>query len=197
MRQRDLSVADYTSKIKDICDSLASIDVNVEEGKMVQICLGGLASKFEARTVVSTRENTPSFFDLQSMLLVEENHAGASTSTHADNKMLYTEGDRPRGHSERGKSVRNGGGRREQGRRHRGGADSNSGPSRSRGSRGDDENRQGKPATECWYCGKKGHKESECWKKCANSEKTGSGKKTDSDRTMPMDSKKSERGQPS
>ena len=48
MRQRDLSVADYTSKIKDICDSLASIDVNIEEGEMVQICLGGLASKFGA-----------------------------------------------------------------------------------------------------------------------------------------------------
>ena len=72
MRQRDLSVADYTLKIKDICDSLASIDVNVEEGEMVQICVGGLASKFGAfRTVVCTRENMPSFFDLQSMLLVE------------------------------------------------------------------------------------------------------------------------------
>ena len=56
LRQRDLSVADYTSKIKDICDSLASIDVNVEEGEMVQICLGGLASKFGAfRIVVCTR----------------------------------------------------------------------------------------------------------------------------------------------
>ena len=83
----DLSVADYTSKIKD--DSLASIDVNIEEGEMVHICLGGLASKFGAfRIVVCTRENTLSFFDLQSMLLVEENHAGASTSTHTDNNML-------------------------------------------------------------------------------------------------------------
>ena len=31
------------------------------------------------------------------MLLVEENHAGASTSMHTDNKMLYIEADRPRG----------------------------------------------------------------------------------------------------
>ena len=74
-----------------------------------------------------TRENTPSFFDLQSMPLIEENHAGASTSTHADNKMLYTEGDRPRGRGGRGESVRNGGGRRDQGRRHQSDADSNSG----------------------------------------------------------------------
>ena len=46
LRQRDLSVVDYTTKIKDIYDSLASIDVNVEECEMVQICLIGLASKF-------------------------------------------------------------------------------------------------------------------------------------------------------
>ena len=88
-------MADYTSKIKDICDSLASIQVNIEESEMVQICLGGL---------------TPSFFDLQSMLLVEENHAGASTSTYTDNRMLYPEGDRPRGRGGRSESVRNGDG---------------------------------------------------------------------------------------
>ena len=63
-----MSVIDYTSKIKDICDSLASIDVNVKEVEMVQICLGGLASKFGAfRTALCTRENTPLFFDLQSV----------------------------------------------------------------------------------------------------------------------------------
>ena len=40
LQQRDLSVADYTSKIKDICDSLASIEVNIEENEMVHVCLG-------------------------------------------------------------------------------------------------------------------------------------------------------------
>ena len=134
LRQGDLSVADYTSKIKDICDSLTSIDVNVKEGEMVQICLGRLALKFGViRTDVCTRENMPSFFDLQSMLLVEENHVGASTSTHTDIKMLYTDEDRPRARGGRGELARDGGGRREQGRRHSGHADSNSGPFESRG----------------------------------------------------------------
>ena len=31
------------------------------------------------------------------------------------------------------------------------------------------------PIAVCWYCGKRGHKKSECWKKRADSEKTGSG----------------------
>ena len=84
-----MSVADYTSKINDICDSLASIDVNVEEGEMVQI----LAQRIgvEVRSIPNCclyKGEYPPFFDLQSMLLVEENHVGASTSMHADNKML-------------------------------------------------------------------------------------------------------------
>ena len=29
---------------------------------------------------------------------------------------------------------------------------------------------------ECWYCGKKGHKESECWKKRVDTDKSGSSK---------------------
>jgi hypothetical protein len=108
-----LSVADYTLKINEICDSLASIDVNINESEKVQICLGGLASKFGAfRTAMCTREATPSFFDVQSMLLVEENHVGAvATGAHTDSKMLYTEGERPRGRGGRDESVGHGGNR--------------------------------------------------------------------------------------
>ena len=91
-------MADYTSKIKEVSDFLASINVNVEEDKMMQVCLGGLTSKFGAfQMAVCTRENMPSFFELQSMFLLEENHSGASTSTHIDNKMLYMEANRPCG----------------------------------------------------------------------------------------------------
>ena len=80
-------MAYYTSKIKDICDSLASLNVNIKEGEMVQVCLNGLASKFRVfQTVVCTQEYV--VFDLQSMVLVKENHMGASTSTHADSKMF-------------------------------------------------------------------------------------------------------------
>jgi hypothetical protein len=41
-------VADYTLKINEICDSLALIDVNIDEREKVQVCLGGLTSKFGA-----------------------------------------------------------------------------------------------------------------------------------------------------
>ena len=71
----------------------------------MQVYLGGLTSNFGAiRTVICTRENTP-FFDLQSMLLVQEKHAGVSMSADTDNKMLYIEEDRRSGRGGRGGLV--------------------------------------------------------------------------------------------
>ena len=43
VRQGDMSLIDYTTKIKEIYDLLDSINVTVDEDEMVQICLGGLA----------------------------------------------------------------------------------------------------------------------------------------------------------
>jgi hypothetical protein len=60
--------------------------------------------------------------------------------------------------------VRHGGNRQ---RKHQRDADSNPGPSGNRGSRGES-------TLDCWYCGKKGHWESECWKKRAESGRTAS-----------------------
>ena len=81
-----MSMTDYTSKIKEICDMLGSINVMIDEDEMVQVYLEGLAQMFGSfRMVVCTREKMPSFFNLQSMLLVEENHVGVSKSTHTHN----------------------------------------------------------------------------------------------------------------
>ena len=34
-----MSISDYTAKIKSICHSLGSINVNVDDDEMVQVCL--------------------------------------------------------------------------------------------------------------------------------------------------------------
>ena len=88
-------VNNYTTKIKEICDVLGSINVIVGKDKMVQIFLGVLTQRYEPiRMTICTGEKPSTFFDLQSMLMVEENHAGASRSTHSNSLMLYTEADR-------------------------------------------------------------------------------------------------------
>ena len=75
IQQRDMSITSYTLKMKELCDSLGSISVNVEDDKIVQICLGDLSPRFrKMRTAIVARENLPSFSYLQSMLLVDERH---------------------------------------------------------------------------------------------------------------------------
>ena len=96
--QRDMSVTDYTTKVKEICDALGSINVTVDADEMVQICLGGLAQRYgPIRTAICTREKPPSFFDLQSTLMVIENHVSGSRTTKSDILMLYTEAERLHG----------------------------------------------------------------------------------------------------
>ena len=57
-----MSVSDYTAKIKSVCDSLGSININIDDAEMVQICLGSIAPRFGAmRTAILAREKSPSF----------------------------------------------------------------------------------------------------------------------------------------
>ena len=70
-----MSVTIYTLKIKELCVVLGSINVNINDNKMVQICLGRLTQQLgPIRSAIHARENSPSFFDLGSILLVKENH---------------------------------------------------------------------------------------------------------------------------
>ena len=41
-----MTVTDYNTKIKEICDALGSIDVRVDEDEMVHICLSGLSQRY-------------------------------------------------------------------------------------------------------------------------------------------------------
>ena len=91
-----MSVIDYNTKIKEICDALGSINVMVDEDEMVQICLGGLAQTYgPIRKAICTQEKSSLFFNLQSMLMVEENHASGSRTTQSNSRMLYTEAEQP------------------------------------------------------------------------------------------------------
>ena len=57
IQQRDMTITAYTLKIKELCVSLGSISVNIDDEEMGQICFGGLAPRFGAmRTVVQRTE---------------------------------------------------------------------------------------------------------------------------------------------
>ena len=102
-----MSVLDYTVKIKSICDSLGSINVNVDEDEMVQVCLGGLAQRFSPlRMAIMVRGNPDSFFNLQSLLLIEENHIQIKSKT-SEGKIFFSKlGWWPKTRSRRKRSIR-------------------------------------------------------------------------------------------
>ena len=103
IKQKEIFVSDYTAKVKSICDSLGSINVNINEDKMVQVCAGGLAQQFNPlRMVILARETPPSFFNVQSMLLVEENHIQTKTNT-SEGQMFFSESDGGRRRGRRGR----------------------------------------------------------------------------------------------
>ena len=53
IQQKDMSVSDYTAKIKSVCYSVGSINVNIDDDEMVQICLGGIAPRFGAMRTIN------------------------------------------------------------------------------------------------------------------------------------------------
>ena len=53
VQQRDMSITIYILKIKELCDSLNSININLDDDEMVQISLDGLAPWFDT-TVATT-----------------------------------------------------------------------------------------------------------------------------------------------
>ena len=60
--QKDMSVSDYTVKIKSICDLLGSININVDEEEMVLVCLGGLTQRLNPfRTTTLARKTLPHY----------------------------------------------------------------------------------------------------------------------------------------
>ena len=73
VERKNMSINDYTLKIKSICESLASINVTVDDDDKIEVCLRGLGPQYKSFAMsIQTRENMPSFADLVSMLIVEE-----------------------------------------------------------------------------------------------------------------------------
>ena len=77
MEKKSMAISDYALKIKSICESLASINVTMDDDDKVEVCLQDLGPQYKAfKTSIQTRENIPNFADLLSMLIIEEKTLG-------------------------------------------------------------------------------------------------------------------------
>ncbi|MCO5553679.1 hypothetical protein L7F22_007205 [Adiantum nelumboides] len=73
IEKEDLSVNDYTLKIKALCESLSSIGVAMDDDDKVEACLCVLGNAYKQFKIsIRTRENIPHFLEVSSLLVVEE-----------------------------------------------------------------------------------------------------------------------------
>ncbi|MCO5549486.1 hypothetical protein L7F22_002957 [Adiantum nelumboides] len=73
IKKGDLSMNEYTLKIKALCESLFSIGVAVNDDDKVEACLRGLGNAYKQfKTSIRTQENIPHFLELSSLLVIEE-----------------------------------------------------------------------------------------------------------------------------
>ena len=103
VKKENLSINDYTLKIKSICESIASIGVIVEDDDKVEVCLCGLTPAYKQfKTSIQTRENIPTFTNLIPMLVVEEKNpdedsSSSSQGTNSSEQAFYSNKGRGRG----------------------------------------------------------------------------------------------------
>jgi hypothetical protein len=83
-----MSINEYSLKIKGIVESLASINVSVDDDDLVNVCLNGLGKEYKPfKTSITVMENVPNFRDLVSMLIVEEKTLNEDYSTQNKNNV--------------------------------------------------------------------------------------------------------------
>ena len=161
-----MSVNDYTLKIKNIVESLASIGVTIDDDDKVEVCLCGLGPLYKQfKTSIQTRENIPNFQDLCSMLIVEEKNllCDQDTSTqpagNSEQQVFYSNTSRGRGrgqsHGRRTGNQNHGQQQQNDSQQYTGGRGQVRGMGIQRG-RGNFQRQQSDRRT-CYYCGKPEH----------------------------------------
>ena len=151
IRQKDLSVTDYTTKIKEICDALGSINVTLDKDELVQTCLGGLAQRYGP---ISDSDLHPEEAIVFLRVAIDAGGPRKPREWVEDHSIKQPDvvhgGGTTCARREQGGSASNSGSRQEQERRHEHSANNSSRPSTSSGNQGGAGNRQAKPDTECW-----------------------------------------------
>ncbi|MCO5611286.1 hypothetical protein L7F22_065538 [Adiantum nelumboides] len=176
IKKENLSINDYTLKIKDIVESLASIAVQVEDDDKVEVCLRGLTPAYKQfKTSIQTRKNIPCFSDLIPMLVVEEKNLGEDSSSsqgrNNSEHVFYSNRGRGRGRGA-GQGQGRGRGNQNQGQQQYQSNDAQWSNTRGRGNyrgrgsqrghRNFQKNNADNENRECWSCGGTSHFERDC-----------------------------------
>ena len=86
--QGDLSVVEYTSKLKQMADQLGDLGRHVKERDLVDNVLRGLDERLQHTIPHMTRGRPPSFVKLRSFLLLEEQRLAGQARSAARNALI-------------------------------------------------------------------------------------------------------------
>ncbi len=168
-----MNINDYSTKVKNLADALASIGAPVDDEDLMAVTLNGLGKDYsQFCTSIAIRETFPNFQDLITLLISEEMRiVGTSSNGGSQESAFYSNTNRGRGGktSFRGRPRSSHGGHQQHEGQVHGGGRGNFGGKGSRGSRGGRDGshpgQQLNSGSNCYYCGKLGHMAKNCYQK--------------------------------
>ncbi len=162
-----MNINDYSTKVKNLANVLASIGAHVDDEDLVAVTLNGVGKDYsQFCTSIVVRETFPNFQNLIIILISEEMRIVNTSSNGGSQKNVFYSNTN-RGRSRGGKISFRGrprsshdGHHQHEGQAH-GGGRGNFGGRRSQGSRGgrggSHRGQQPNSDSNCYYCGKPGH----------------------------------------
>jgi hypothetical protein len=94
-----MNISDYSTKVKNLADALASIGAPVNDEDLVAVTLNGLGKDYsQFCTSIVVRETFPNFQDLITILISEEMRVvGTSSNGRSQETVFYSNSNRGRG----------------------------------------------------------------------------------------------------
>ncbi len=94
-----MNISDYSTKVKNLADALASIGAPINDEDLVAVTLNGLGKDYsQFRTSIAARKTFPNFQDLITLLISEEMRiVGTSSNGGSQENAFYSNTNRGRG----------------------------------------------------------------------------------------------------
>jgi SpoVK/Ycf46/Vps4 family AAA+-type ATPase len=99
LQKNKMNISDYSTKVKNFADALASIGAPVDDEDLVAVTLNGLGKDYsQFCTSIAVRETFPNFQDLITLLISEEMRVvGTSFNGGSEESAFYSNSNRGRG----------------------------------------------------------------------------------------------------
>jgi len=101
LQKNKMNISDYSTKVKNLADALASIGAQINDEDLMAVTLNGLGKDYsQFHTSIAIRETFPDFQDLITLLMNEGMRiVGTSSNGGSRKNVFYSNTNRGRGRS--------------------------------------------------------------------------------------------------